>query len=88
LRGLHDRVPRRVRTLIARGQRAGVFRTDLPKEWLATTTLSLMHAAEDVAAGRLDPDDTASAVNATLTAAFTPLCIRGSSAAHGRWRIR
>jgi hypothetical protein len=32
-----------------------------------------MHAAaEDAAAGRLDPDDTARLITATLLAAFTP----------------
>ena len=62
-----------MQTLIERGQRAGVFRTDLPKAWLVTTAFSLMHAAaEDRTARRLDPDDAARIISATLLAAFTP----------------
>jgi TetR/AcrR family transcriptional repressor of mexCD-oprJ operon len=73
IRGVHDRILRRVRTLIERGQRAGTFRTDLPKQWLVTTTFSLMHAAaEDTAAGRIKAQDAAELITATLLAAFTP----------------
>jgi TetR/AcrR family transcriptional repressor of mexCD-oprJ operon len=73
IRGTHDRILRRVQTLIERGQRAGVFRTDLPKNWLVTTAFSLMHAAaEDTDAGRLDADDAARIITATLLAAYTP----------------
>jgi TetR/AcrR family transcriptional regulator, mexCD-oprJ operon repressor len=43
------------------------------QRWLITTAYSLMHAAaEDVTAGRLDADDAAGFVTATLLAAFTP----------------
>ena len=56
IRGVHDRILRRVQSLIEQGQRAGTFRRDMPQQWLITTTYSLMHAAaEDTAAGRLDP---------------------------------
>lgn len=73
IRGTHDRILRRVQTLIERGQRTGVFRTDLPKTWLVTTAFSLMHAAaEDVDAGRLDPADASRIISATLLAAFRP----------------
>lgn len=73
IRGVHDRILRRVQTLIERGQRAGSFRTDLPKQWLITTTFSLMHAAaEDAASGRIKADDAARLITATLLAAFTP----------------
>jgi TetR/AcrR family transcriptional repressor of mexCD-oprJ operon len=73
IRGVHDRILRRVQSLIEHGQQAGTFRRDLPQQWLITTAYSLMHAAaEDVAAGRLDPDDTARLITATLLAAFTP----------------
>jgi hypothetical protein len=62
-----------VQSLIGQGQRAGTFRRDLPRPWLVTTAYSLMHAAaEDAGAGRLDPDDTARLITATLLAAFTP----------------
>jgi TetR/AcrR family transcriptional regulator, mexCD-oprJ operon repressor len=73
IRGVHDRILRRVQTLIERGQRAGSFRTDLPKQWLITTTFSLMHAAaEDAAGGRIKADDAAQLITATVLAAFTP----------------
>jgi TetR/AcrR family transcriptional repressor of mexCD-oprJ operon len=73
IRGVHDPILRRVQSLIERGQRAGTFRTDLPKQWLITTAFSLMHAAaEDAAAGRIEADDAAGLITATLLAAFAP----------------
>lgn len=73
IRAIHDRILRRVRTLIERGQRTGQFRRDLPRQWLVTTTFSLMHAAaDDSSSGRLDPDDAARVITATLLAALTP----------------
>ena len=73
IRGVHDPILRRVRSLIDRGQRAGTFRTDLPQQWLITTAFSLMHAAaEDAAAGRIEGGDAARLITATLLAAFTP----------------
>lgn len=73
VRGVHDRILRRVQTLIERGQRSGDFRTDLPKQWLLTTAVSLMHAAaEDVVAGRIDAADAAGLISTTLLAAFSP----------------
>jgi TetR/AcrR family transcriptional regulator, mexCD-oprJ operon repressor len=72
VRGVHDRILRRVQTLIERGQRSGDFRTDLPKQWLLTTAVSLMHAAaEDVVAVRIDAADAAGLISATLLAAFS-----------------
>jgi AcrR family transcriptional regulator len=54
-------------TLIARGRRDGRFRTDLPVDWLVTVVYSLMHAAaESVNAGRLDRDDAAAVIVATI----------------------
>ena len=73
IRGVHDPLLRRVQSLIGRGQRAGSFRSDLPMQWLTTTAFSLMHAAaEDAAAGRINADDAAGLITATLLAAFTP----------------
>ena len=73
IRGVHDRILRRVQSLIEQGQRTGTFRRDLPRQWLITTTYSLMHAAaEDTAAGRLDAGDAAGLITATLLAAFSP----------------
>lgn len=73
IRGVHDPILRRVQSLIGRGQRAGAFRSDLPKQWLATTAFSLMHAAaEDAAAGRIKAGDAAGLITATLLGAFSP----------------
>jgi TetR/AcrR family transcriptional repressor of mexCD-oprJ operon len=73
IRGVHDPILRRVQSLIGRGQRAGAFRSDLPRQWLVTTAFSLMHAAaEDAAAGRVKADDAGRLITATLVAAYTP----------------
>jgi AcrR family transcriptional regulator len=73
IRGVHDPILRRVQSLIGRGQRAGAFRSDLPKQWLITTAFSLMHAAaEDAAAGRVNADEAGRLITATLLAAYTP----------------
>jgi len=73
IRGVHDPILRRVHSLIERGQRAGTFRRDLPRQWLVTTTFSLMHAAaQDAVAGRIKPGEAAGLITATLQAAFTP----------------
>jgi AcrR family transcriptional regulator len=37
--------------VIERGQREGVFRTDLPAEWLMRAYTALIHAADDMARG-------------------------------------
>jgi AcrR family transcriptional regulator len=73
IRGVHDRIMRRAQSLVERGQRTGAFRSDLPKRWLITTIVSLMHAAaEDAASGRVKGDQAARLITATLLAAFTP----------------
>jgi len=73
IRGLHDEPMRRVRRLIERGQADGVFRTDLPVEWLLTLFQTVMHgAAGEIGAGRLAAADAARVITATLLAAYTP----------------
>jgi AcrR family transcriptional regulator len=73
IHGSHDRIMRRVQSIIERGQRAGTFRTDLPKRWLVTTAISLMHAAaEENTAGRLDANDATRIIASTVLAALTP----------------
>lgn len=63
----------RVAALIGRGQRAGVFRTDLPVDWLVAMFYTVMHGAvSEIAAGRLLPEDSARVINATVLAAYTP----------------
>jgi TetR/AcrR family transcriptional repressor of mexCD-oprJ operon len=73
IRVRHDRVLSSLRALIDRGQACGAFRTDLSAGWLLTTWYSVMHAAaEDCAAGRMNPAGAAQTIAATLLAAFTP----------------
>ena len=73
IRGHHDRHLERLGELVARGQEAGVFRTDVPQQWLLTTAYGLMHAAAaDCYEGRLDEKSAQYAVVATILAAFTP----------------
>ncbi|MEU7876013.1 TetR/AcrR family transcriptional regulator [Dactylosporangium sp. NPDC049140] len=70
--GSHDRVRRRIQTIIERGRRAGVFRTDVPAKWLTAAAVGLMHAAaEESAAGRLTDHDAAVFIPATVLAALT-----------------
>ncbi|MEU7741139.1 TetR/AcrR family transcriptional regulator [Nonomuraea sp. NPDC049158] len=58
IRKHHDRPLQRVERLIARGQRAGDFRTDLPLAWLVTTFFSIIHsAAQEREAGRLAAEE-------------------------------
>jgi TetR/AcrR family transcriptional regulator, mexCD-oprJ operon repressor len=85
IRELHAEPAERVRGLVARGQAEGVFRTDLPTSWLVGTAQNVMHgAADEINAGRLDPDDAANAISATLLAAFTPPGQAVPSPASGR----
>jgi TetR/AcrR family transcriptional regulator, mexCD-oprJ operon repressor len=73
IRGVHIRVLDSVRDLIARGRQAGAFRTDLPEEWLLTTSVALMHAAaEDVSGGHVKAEDAAGLITAVLQPAFAP----------------
>jgi TetR/AcrR family transcriptional regulator, mexCD-oprJ operon repressor len=71
IRHLHDQAMARVERLIARGQNDGDVRTDLPRPWLVATFYSVLHgAAEEVDAGRLDPNQVPEILTATLLAAF------------------
>ncbi len=68
----HDVHFRRLDAVIARGQRAGAFRRDLPRHWLITVCYRLMHsAADDYSAGRIKRQDAGPLIAATLVAAFT-----------------
>jgi TetR/AcrR family transcriptional repressor of mexCD-oprJ operon len=72
IRSHHDRPMARVRALVERGQRDGVFRADLPAEWLVAVFYTVLHgAAGEIEAGRLAVDDAADAITATLLAAYT-----------------
>lgn len=71
IREIHAEAEARMRGLLERGQREGVFRADLPVDWLlAVTHLTMNAAAEEVTAGRLDRDDAARVIVVTLHSAF------------------
>lgn len=71
IREMHEASEARMRGLLERGQREGAFRTDLPVSWLLTTTHVVMNgAAEEITAGRLDPDDASHCIDAILQPAF------------------
>jgi AcrR family transcriptional regulator len=71
IRGHHDRPIRRVRTLIARGQRDGTFRNDVPVSWLVAVFYSLLHTASgEIAAGRLTKRDAPRVIVGTVLAAY------------------
>ncbi len=73
LRRHHDQAFHHVERVITRGQHDGVFRTDLPYDWLVTTLYAILHAAADeVDAGRL----TAAAAPDLIAATVLPL-LRG-----------
>ncbi|MEV4543189.1 TetR/AcrR family transcriptional regulator [Micromonospora echinaurantiaca] len=73
IRDLHAGPVERVEGLVKRGQEEGVFRRDLSTSWLVGVMHSVMHnAADEINAGRLDPDQAAAFITATVLAAFTP----------------
>jgi TetR/AcrR family transcriptional regulator, mexCD-oprJ operon repressor len=73
IRSLHDRPMERVQALVERGRDDGVFRRDLPVEWLVAIFYTVLHgAADEIEAGRLAVDEAAGAIIATLLAAYTP----------------
>jgi TetR/AcrR family transcriptional regulator, mexCD-oprJ operon repressor len=68
---LHARPAQRVDDLIRRGQAEGVFRADLPADWLTSVLHHVIHgAAIDVAKGRLDSTDAARFISETILAAY------------------
>jgi TetR/AcrR family transcriptional repressor of mexCD-oprJ operon len=73
IRELHAKPERRANNLIHRGQAEGVFRSDLPADWLAATTHHVMKgAAADIAAGRLDEGDAAHFISEVIIGALAP----------------
>ncbi|NIK59824.1 TetR/AcrR family transcriptional regulator [Kribbella shirazensis] len=67
LRDQHDAAFRHVDQLIARGQKDGVYRADLTREWLVATFYAVLHAAADeVDAGRLTSEAAPTTLVATL----------------------
>lgn len=73
IRDLHEAPARRVRDLVRRGRDEGVFRDDLPLDWLVGVLHHVLKgAAADVAGGRLDPADASRLIVATVLAAYRP----------------
>ncbi|MEN3533888.1 TetR/AcrR family transcriptional regulator [Microbispora sp. ZYX-F-249] len=69
----HDPVRHRVEHLVARGQEEGVFRKDLPLDWMVTSLFSLIHtAADEVEAGKVTQDAAPRLLTSTLLAMLRP----------------
>lgn len=68
----HQSAAATVRKLIERGRKAGVFRKDLPVEWLVASCFGLLHTgADEVREGRIKPDAARRAVRTSLVELFT-----------------
>ncbi|GAA2276115.1 TetR/AcrR family transcriptional regulator [Glycomyces scopariae] len=73
LRELHADPAKRVEDLLRRGQREGVFRTDLPLPWLVSVIQYVLHgAAEQLRAGNLTEANVAATAVATVNAVLRP----------------
>lgn len=71
MRRSHHRGRDRVRRLVERGCAEGVFRDDVPVDWLVTSAFALIHAArDDVAAATMDAEAARAALLATVPALF------------------
>jgi len=69
VRVLHDRPAERARSLLLRGQKLGVFRADLPTDWLINSLHALMKLAlADVVAGHLPHHVAATYITQSATA--------------------
>lgn len=74
IRQLHDSPAARVGSLIERGRREGLFRTDMPTSWQLAVLHQVLHgAAAEIAGHRLDPAD---APRIIITTVFTLLDAR------------
>jgi TetR/AcrR family transcriptional repressor of mexCD-oprJ operon len=72
LRDRHHAVMARLEPLIARGQRDGTFRADVPTAWHLSVLLALVHAASaELRTGRIAPDEAERAVLATILGAVS-----------------
>lgn len=67
----HKEINQPILTLIKRGQKEGVFRTDVPDHWLLATYYALMHAfGDEVNAERLPADAADRVLKTTIQRAF------------------
>lgn len=70
IREHHQHHQERLAQLLARGQRSGVFRQEVPADWLVAASMAVMHAAaEEVLNGRLAEGDADRAVVETVLGA-------------------
>jgi TetR/AcrR family transcriptional regulator, mexCD-oprJ operon repressor len=61
----------RVRSFFTAAQASGAFRSDLSADWLMATFHAILHAAaNEIDAGRLDPDQASSTITSTMLAAL------------------
>ncbi|PXY32576.1 TetR/AcrR family transcriptional regulator [Prauserella muralis] len=73
LRRKHDPAFRHVERVLDRGRQAGVFRGDLPLDWLVASCYAVVHAAADeVNAGRIRAGDAPGVVAPTVLAMLAP----------------
>jgi TetR/AcrR family transcriptional regulator, mexCD-oprJ operon repressor len=69
----HADLEDRLRGLVERGQRKGVFRADLSSRWLVTLIHGVFHAAATaVHEGEIGAEEAPQVISSTLLAAFTP----------------
>ena len=81
MRRAHHTARTVIRRLIERGQREGVFRTDVPVGWLVTTCLALIHAAaEEARTGELSSKAALDVLLVTVLDLFTGLSAAGHPA--------
>ena len=74
VRGHHGQPFARIETLVRRGRKAGVFRSDLPQAWMITCFFSVIHAAaDDLAANRLSEKSAQGVVWPTIASLFRPV---------------
>jgi AcrR family transcriptional regulator len=68
----HAAAHRAVAELVERGRRDGSFRADVPGPWLVTCCFALLHAcADEVRAGRIEPEAAESVLVVTIRDLFT-----------------
>ena len=82
MRRAHQAARAVIGKLIERGQREGVFRTDVTAGWLVTSSLALIHAAaEEVRSGELDSNAALDVLSVTILDLFAGRGSAGDSAA-------
>lgn len=73
LKDVHEQPAARVRRLLARGRRSGVFDKEVPLEWQVTTVHAIVHAASEATyRGELTPEKARRLVARTVLAALRP----------------